>query len=91
MNKKIYIKKFIYKALSSQLETILDNEQQQMSANHTNETGIGLDGGGGTGGGTTFWNSDETFEDYYNEGRHAWSFVLHVVIFVSFMSIYIYI
>ncbi|CAF3522158.1 unnamed protein product [Rotaria socialis] len=50
-------------ALSSQLETILDNEQQQVTTDHTNETGIGLEGGVGS----SFWNSDETYEDYYNE------------------------
>ncbi|CAF0895311.1 unnamed protein product [Rotaria sp. Silwood1] len=53
-------------ALSSQLEAILDNEQhqqqQQITTDHTNETGIGLEGGG-----TSFWNNDETYEDYYNE------------------------
>ncbi|UJR28934.1 hypothetical protein I4U23_010152 [Adineta vaga] len=49
-------------ALSSQLETILDNEQQQQkAAENANETG------GGGAGGATFWNSDETYEDYYNE------------------------
>ncbi|CAF0992403.1 unnamed protein product [Rotaria sordida] len=57
-------------ALSSQLETILNNEQQQQqqqtTTDHTNETGLGLEGGG-AGGGTNFWNSDETYEDYYNE------------------------
>jgi hypothetical protein len=67
------------KALSSQLETILDNEQQQqqVTTDHTNETGIGLEGGVGS----SFWNSDETYEDYYNEGRHARSYVLHVIVF----------
>ena len=44
---------------------ILDNEQKQMTADNANETG----GGGGTG--TTLWSSEETYEDYYNEGRHA--------------------
>jgi hypothetical protein len=40
----------LIKALSSQLEIILDTEQQQNSS-------------------TNQWNSDETFEDYYNEGK----------------------
>lgn len=67
----------IKKALSSQLESILDNEQQQqqqqhVTSDHTHETGIGVEGGAG-GIGSTLWNSDETYEDYYNEGRHAWS------------------
>jgi len=62
----MYFNKFKYKALSSQLEAILDNEQQQVTTDNTNETGIGAGGGG-----ATLWNSDETYEDYYNEGRHA--------------------
>ncbi|CAF1183513.1 unnamed protein product [Rotaria sordida] len=33
------------------------------------------------------WYSDETYEDYYNEGRYAWSLILYVIVFVSFMSI----
>ncbi|CAF1499533.1 unnamed protein product, partial [Adineta ricciae] len=47
-------------ALSSQLENILDNEQQQIAADNANETGGGS-------GGATLWNSDESYEDYYNE------------------------
>jgi len=82
-----FIHQFLSKALSSQLESILDKEQEQLSTDNNNESGIG----GGTGGGTNFWNSDESYEDYYNEGTHAWSFVLHVVVFVGFMSISVYI
>jgi hypothetical protein len=37
---------FREKALSSQLEAILDIDQQQ-----------------------NLWNNDETYEDYYNEGK----------------------
>lgn len=51
------------KALSSQLEAILDNEQRQMDSENTNDLS-----GGGRGGGN-FWNFDENYEDYYNEGR----------------------
>jgi hypothetical protein len=62
---------FLSKALSSQLETILDKEQEQNTTDN-NESGVG---GGPAGGGANFWNSDESFEDYYNEGTYAWSFV----------------
>lgn len=61
------------KALSSQLEAILDKEQEQNITDANSESG---------GGGAKFWNSDETYEDYYNEGTHGWSFVSHVVVVV---------
>jgi hypothetical protein len=56
-----------------------------MTTDNINETGIG-----GGGGGTTLWNTDETYEDYYNEGRHARDFVMHVIVLVSFMSICVF-
>lgn len=84
--RKIIYTSFLSKALSSQLETILDKEQAQNTADANNEFGGG--------GGANFWNSDETYEDYYNEGRHAWSLVPHVVVvvivFISLMSVFIY-
>ena len=52
----------IKKALSSQLEIILDNEAQQRITDNSNEEG----------GGANLWNGDETYEDYYNEGRHTY-------------------
>ena len=40
---------FSNKALSAQLETLLETEEEHRSAN-------------------SVWNSDETYDDYYNEG-----------------------
>ncbi|CAF4125343.1 unnamed protein product, partial [Adineta steineri] len=67
-------------ALSSRLETILDNKQKQLATynnNNTKETGIGE-------GGATLWNSEETYEDYYNEvvvnrSRHDCPYLLHII------------
>ncbi|CAF1479809.1 unnamed protein product, partial [Adineta steineri] len=75
-------KLYLAAALSSRLETILDNKQQQLATynnNNTKETGIG---GGGVG--ATLWNSDETYEDYYNEvvvnrSGHDCSYSLHII------------
>lgn len=71
---------FKSKALSSQLEAILDDEQKQLNLDNSNDAG----GGAGTGA-TNSWNSDESYEDYYNEGTCAWYFVLHVTVVVRFL------
>jgi hypothetical protein len=65
----------ISKALSSQLEAILDDEQKQLNVDPTNNETGGA-------GGTAFWNNDETYEDYFNEGRNAWNSAVHGVVIV---------
>lgn len=78
----LYIGCFV-KALSSQLESILDNEQKQMNLDNNNESG-----GGAGATANNFWNSDESYDDYYNEGTHACNFVLHVNVVESSMSVF---
>lgn len=59
---------FFLQALSSQLEAIIEDEQKQMNRDQNNDSA----------GGTSihsFWNNDETYEDYYNEGRSARHFI----------------
>ncbi len=65
---KFFIHQFLSRALSSQFETIWDKEQEPITTYNSNELGIG---GRAAGEGTNFWNSDESYEDYYNEGTHA--------------------
>ena len=62
---------FKSKALSSQLEAILDDEQKQLNLDNSNDAGGGAGGAGGAGA-TSSWNNDESYEDYYNEGTCVW-------------------